>query len=36
MMKVGKIVHHDETRISVEFAFNQEQADKLWQIPGAG
>lgn len=34
-MKAGKIVHRGETRITVEFSFNQEQAGKVGQIQGA-
>jgi len=34
-MKAGKIVHHNQERIKVDFPYNQEVADKVRQIPGA-
>jgi integrase/recombinase XerD len=35
MIKILKIVHHDQNRIKVEFAYNQEIAATLQQIPDA-
>jgi integrase/recombinase XerD len=34
-MKVSKIIHRNETRIRVDFPYNQELVSKLKQIPGA-
>ena len=34
-MKASKIVHHQETRIRIDFPFNQEMASKVRQIPYA-
>lgn len=34
-MKAGKIVHKNETRIKIDFPYNQEMASKIRQIPDA-